>query len=662
LLTNNTSETTAVDAHGRCHHALLNTTLQSAVFSAILCVASPAFAQPPSLGSAQSFAVLGGQSVTVAGTGTIITGDVGVSPGTSITGIPAGGTVAPPFSTHSNDALAVAAQAAVTSLYSTLAGTTGAVPIVAELGGEVLTPGTYSFGSTANIAAGTTLTLNGAGTYIFQVGSAITANVGSNVVLINGASACNVFWQITSAATLNGVTFSGTVVAQAGITLGVGAALSGRALTTAAGAVTMAGTNMVGGCSGPTGGCPTITIAPATLPDGTVGVPYSQTITGSGGAAAYTFDVTAGAPPPGLTLSSAGLLAGTPTAAGTFTLTIRATDANGCTATITYTVVIAPVPPVCPAITLAPASLPDGTVGVAYGQTITASGGAGPYTFDVTIGTPPPGLTLTSPGLLAGTPTTAGTFTLTIRATDANGCTATITYTVIIAPAVPVPPVCPAITLAPSSLPNGTVGVAYIEIITGTGGTGPYSFGVTAGALPSGLSLTPGGVLSGTPSFAGSATFTLRGTDADGCLATASYSVTVAAPPPVPPICPTITVSPSTLPTGIAGSVYSQAIGASGGTAPYGFGVTAGALPTGITLSAAGVLSGTPATAGQSVVTVRATAANGCFAERSFDIFVLNAVPTLPQALKFALALALSGIGYFLLRRRALNGHQRRAN
>jgi type VI secretion system secreted protein VgrG len=241
--------------------------------------------------------VLGGQSVTVAGTGTIITGDVGVSPGTSITGIPAGGTVVPPFSTHSNDALAIAAQAAVTSLYSTLAGTAGAVPIVAELGGVVLTPGTYSFGSTANIAAGTTLTLNGAGTYIFQVGSAITANVGSNVVLINGASACNVFWQITSAATLNGVTFAGTVVAQAGVTLGVGATLRGRALTTAAGAVTMAGTNTVGGCSGPTGGCPTITIGPATLPDGTVGVPYSQTISGSGGAAPYTFDVTSGTLP-----------------------------------------------------------------------------------------------------------------------------------------------------------------------------------------------------------------------------------------------------------------------------------------------------------------------------------------------------------------------------
>ena len=315
--------------------------------AALLCTASPASAQPP-LGSAQSFAVLGGTTVTAAGTGTVITGDVGVSPGTSITGFPAGATVAPPFSTHSNDSFAIAAQASVTSLYTTLAGMGGATPIAAELGGLTFNPGTYSFGSTANIAAGTTLILSGAGTYIFQVGSAITANVNSNVVLINGASACNMFWQVTSAATLNGLTFAGTVVAQAGVTLGVGATLSGRALTTAAGAVTMAGANTVGGCSGPGGGCPAITLAPPTLPNGTVGVAYSQTIVGSGGAAPYTYGVTAGALPAGVTLTAAGLLAGTPTTAGSSTFTIRGTDANGCFAERSFTILITTGVPILP--------------------------------------------------------------------------------------------------------------------------------------------------------------------------------------------------------------------------------------------------------------------------------------------------------------------------
>ena len=203
------------------------------------------------------------------------------------------------------------------------------------------------FGSTANIAAGTTLTFSGAGTHIFQVGSAITANVGSNVVLSNGASACNVFWQVTSAATLNGVTFAGTVVAQAAVTLGVDAILTGRALTTAA-SVTMAGDNRVGGCSGAGGKCPPITLAPAILPNGTVGVAYSQTITGSGGALPYTFAVTAGALPAGVTLSANGVLTGTPTTGGQSIATIRATAANGCFAERSFTVSIVTAVPALP--------------------------------------------------------------------------------------------------------------------------------------------------------------------------------------------------------------------------------------------------------------------------------------------------------------------------
>ncbi|MFT5452694.1 MAG: type II secretory pathway pseudopilin PulG [Enterobacterales bacterium] len=199
----------------------------------------------PSLGDAQGFALLAGSTVTVAATGTVITGHVGVSPGTSITGIPAGATLTGYSTTYSNTAEAIAAQASSNALYVDLVGRGPATAITAELGGTTVTPGTYSFSSSANIAAGTTLTLDGAGIYIFKVGSAITANVGSNVILQNGASPNQVFWQVTSAATLNGVTFSGTVVAQAAITLGVDATLWGRAWATTAGAVTLAGSSTV---------------------------------------------------------------------------------------------------------------------------------------------------------------------------------------------------------------------------------------------------------------------------------------------------------------------------------------------------------------------------------------------------------------------------------
>jgi len=401
----------------------------------LFCGVSSASAQtPPSLGAAQSFAVLGGGTVTAAGTGTVITGDVGVSPGSSITG---SFTVVPPFSTHQTDGPANAAQSSTTALYIDLDTRGGATPLGAELGGTILPPGVYSFSSTANIANNTSLILNGPGIYIFQVGSAITANTGSNVLLQNGASPCNVFWQVTSAATLLGVNFVGTVVAQAGITVGTGATLNGRALTTSSGVVTMNGGNTIGGCSAAPA-CPAITIAPPTVPNGTAGAAYSQTLTASGGTGPYTFSVVSGTLPAGLTLTAGGLLSGTPTTVGTSSITIRATDANGCFAQITYTIVISAAG--CPVVVISPSTTPNGTFGVPYSQTLTATGGTGPFTFAVASGALPAGLTLTTGGVLSGTPTTVGSFTFVVQATNGAGCPGAISYTINVVTAVPTLP------------------------------------------------------------------------------------------------------------------------------------------------------------------------------------------------------------------------------
>lgn len=221
----------------------------TALLAAAAVAGSPSRLCAQTVGAAQSFAVLGGQSVTAAAgaTQSLITGDVGVSPGTSITGFPANAMTVPPFSTHANDGAAVGAQSATTSLYNSLAALGAGTAIGNELSGQVLGPGTYSIGA-ANIAANGNLTLSGAGIYIFKVASSLVGNVGSTVTLF-GVDPCQVFWQVTSAATLNGVNFAGNVVAQAGVDLGVSARLAGRALTTSAGAVTLAGSNIVGGCS-----------------------------------------------------------------------------------------------------------------------------------------------------------------------------------------------------------------------------------------------------------------------------------------------------------------------------------------------------------------------------------------------------------------------------
>jgi hypothetical protein len=302
---------------------------------------SPVLAQ--SLGAASSFAIEGAAGVTAAGgAGTVINGDVGSSPNASITGFPPA-LVTPPFGVHANDGAAIAAQAADTALFINLgAGACTDTPIP-QMSGANFGPGIHCFSSTADLAASGNMTLTGAGVYIFRVPTGLTANVSSTVTLV-GVNPCNVFWQVGSAAVLNGVNFVGNVVAQAGVTLGVGAGLTGRALATV-GPVTLSGTNTVGGCSVAGGVCPPISLSPATLPGGTVGVAYSQTMAGSGGTAPFTFAVTAGTLPAGLTLTSAGVLSGTPTTAGASTFTIRGSDATGCFQDVSYTVAVAAVVP-----------------------------------------------------------------------------------------------------------------------------------------------------------------------------------------------------------------------------------------------------------------------------------------------------------------------------
>jgi hypothetical protein len=405
--------------------------------------------------------------------------------------------------------------------------------------------------------------------------------------------------------------------------------------------------------------CPTITVSPATLLNGTVGAAYTQTLVGSGGTAPYSFGVTAGALPAGLILAADNDVEGTPTTVQTSTFTIRGTDANGCFASIAYTIVIAaaPVPPaVCPVVTVSPATLPNGTVDAAYSQTLVASGGTGPYSFGITAGVLPAGLELTAAGRFEGTPTTAGTSHFTVRGTDANGCFASVAYTIVIAAAPVPPPVCPVITFSPATLPNGTVGVAYIQTLVGSGGAGPYRFGVTAGTLPAGLTLAVDNDLEGTPTTAQTSIFTIRGTDANGCFASRAYTIVIAAAPVPPAVCPVVTLSPATLPNGTIGAAYSQTLVASGGTGPYSFGITAGAFPAGLKLTAAGRLSGTPTTAGTSTFTIRGTDANGCFASIAYTMSVAVAVTTLPETFSILLILSLMSAGYARLRQRAHRG------
>ncbi len=177
--------------------------------------------------------------------------------------------------------------------------------------------------------------------------------------------------------------------------------------------------------------CPTITLNPASLPNGMIGTSYNQSVTASGGTGPVQFSLSSGALPPGLSLGQNGLLAGTPALTGTYSFTLTATLLDSlCPGSRSYTLTVTPP---CSPITVNPANpaLPDGTTGQAYNQTFSASGGNPAYTFTVSAGVIPNGVTLNvNTGALSGNPTTVGSFTFTIKATDAQACMGTREYTV----------------------------------------------------------------------------------------------------------------------------------------------------------------------------------------------------------------------------------------
>jgi hypothetical protein len=188
-----------------------------------------AIGTPVDLGTAGTYSVLGGQTVTNTGP-SVLSHNVGVSPGTAITGFPPGLALG---DTHAADAHALQAQSDLTTAYNDAAGQAPDASIAGDLGGLTLEPGVYNASSSIGLTG--TLTLDAQGdpdaVFIFQVGSALTTASDSTVALLNDAQACNVFWQIGSSATLGtNTTFVGTIMALTSISVTTGTTVDGRAL------------------------------------------------------------------------------------------------------------------------------------------------------------------------------------------------------------------------------------------------------------------------------------------------------------------------------------------------------------------------------------------------------------------------------------------------
>ncbi|MBI5406211.1 MAG: putative Ig domain-containing protein, partial [Nitrospirae bacterium] len=349
-----------------------------------------------------------------------------------------------------------------------------------------------------------------------------------------------------------------------------------------------------------------VAITTAALPDGTVSLAYNTTLTATGGATPYTWSITLGALPPGLSLNpSTGLINGTPTASGTYPITVQVTDNNLVTNTKNLSITI------FSAISVATSSLTDGTVNATYSQTLTASGGKTPYTWSITAGTLPSGLSLnSSTGVVSGTPSVSGTSNFTTQVTDANGATATRALSITIFSA---------ISITTTSLPDGTVNLAYSQTLASSGGKTPYTWSIISGALPAGLSLNSiTGAITGTPTASGASTFTAQVTDANGATATQALTITIYA---------VVTITTTTLPDGTVGAAYSTTVNVSGGKNPLVWGLSSGVLPTGLTInSSTGAITGNPTASGTYNFTIQVTDANGAVATQAYTITIYAAI------------------------------------
>jgi Putative Ig domain len=388
-------------------------------------------------------------------------------------------------------------------------------------------------------------------------------------------------------------------------------------------------------------------ITTGSLPPGTVGTSYNQSLIASGGQPPYNWWLPGGTStlPPGTSGDmnfsndgTNGTISGTPGTTGTFSFWVGVSDNASPPNVVTQMFSITITGGSSGPLQITTTALPDGIVGGIYNLQLNASGGQSPYGWSLTPGSLglPGGLNLSNGGIISGTPTNApfgGTnYYFSVRVTDnvANTVDQLLSLTIY-----------PALTMSTNALPNGTVGVAYSAQILVSGGNHNYFAGpggyypgpggfLPVGSLPPGLNVSDGAitssnefyVISGTPTNSGTFPFTIGVYDGDANWVQQSFSITI--------LSSSLQITTASLSNATVGVAYTNQLQASGGTTPYTWTVANGSqpLPSALTLSTTGLISGVPASSGTNNFIVRLTDHNSLAVTRALTL-ITNPKPAL---------------------------------
>jgi hypothetical protein len=357
-----------------------------------------------------------------------------------------------------------------------------------------------------------------------------------------------------------------------------------------------------------------IIISPETLPNGRRNIPYIPTnLTATGGVEPYTWSVSYGSLPAGMTLAANGRISGTPTSIGSSMFAATVVDSDDNAMFKVYKLNVEAVP-----IQITPTVLASAVKNVPYTANIVALDGQPPYVYSIFSGFLPVGLTLSNSGVISGTPTTVGTSNFAVKATDLNTNFATKSYALQVQDA--------ALNISPAFLDNGKLNSYYELTFSTSGGSNPYLYTVITGTLPPGLTLnSQTGILSGRPIQIGTFAFTVKSVDFNFNFTQKNYTLIIENV--------SINLAPATLPNGTQNITYNGiAFTADGGVAPYTYAVTQGSLPDGLILSTGGLLSGKPTTSGSTSFNITVTDADGNTKTQGYSIAVTPVVLTVNPA------------------------------